>query len=86
MNACHRTAILVVHFIVGRAAVLVAKLGTRQSTLLYKGEWAYCTRSKTFKDKARLLLHSKAFGLKNFIILLKSVTENLKLYAFLRVP
>ena len=74
MNACHRSTILVIHFIVGSAAVLVAKLG-RRSALLYKGEWVYCTRSKAFKDKARLRLHSKGFGLKNFIILKKVVFE-----------
>ena len=64
MNACHRSAILVVHFIVGGAIALMAKLGTRQSASVYKGEWAYRTRSKAFKDKARLQLHSKNFGLK----------------------
>ena len=66
MNACHRSTILVIHFIVGSATVLVAKLGTRRGALLYKGEWAYCTRSEAFKDKARLRLHSKGFGLKKF--------------------
>ena len=88
MNACHRSTIFVVHFIVVGAAVLVAKLGTRRSALLYKGEWAYCMRSKAFKDKARLRLHSKAFSLKNFIILLKVLykAENLKLDELLRVP
>ena len=34
---------IVVHFIVGGAAVLVAKLGTRWSTSVYRGEWAYCS-------------------------------------------
>ena len=63
-NACHRSAILVVDFIVGGAAVLVAKLGTRRSALVYRGEWAYRTRSKAFKDKAKLQLHSKSFSLK----------------------
>ena len=58
MNTCHRSAILVVHFIVGGAAVLVAKLGTTWSAPIYRGEWGYCTRSETFKDKARLQLHS----------------------------
>ena len=58
VNASHKSAILVVHFIVGGAAVLVAKLGTRRSALLYKGEWAYCTLSEAFKDKARLQLYS----------------------------
>ena len=67
VNACHRSAILVIHFIVGGAAVLVAKLGTRRSTLLYKGEWAYWTRSEAFKDKARLQLHSKNFSLKQVL-------------------
>ena len=42
------SAILVIHFIVGDAAVLVAKLGTRQSALVYKGEWAYHMHSKAF--------------------------------------
>ena len=64
MNACHRSTIFVVHFIIGGVAVLVAKIGTRWSTLLYKGEWAYCMHSEAFKDKARLWLHSKGFGLK----------------------
>ena len=64
MNACNRSAILVIHFIVGGAAVLVAKLGTRRSASVYRGEWAYRTRSEAFKDKARLHLHSKSFGLK----------------------
>ena len=64
VNACHRSDILVVHFIVGGAAVLVAKLGTRRSTSVYRGEWAYHTHSEAFKDKARLQLHSKSFGLK----------------------
>ena len=72
VNACHRNTILVLHFIVGGTAVLVAKIGTRRNTLLYKGEWVYRTRSEAFKDKARLRLYSKVFGLKNFIILLKS--------------
>ena len=31
LNACHMSAILVIHFIVGGTAVLVVKLGTRQS-------------------------------------------------------
>ena len=69
MNACHRSAILVVHFIVGGAAVLMAKLGARRSALVYKGEWAYRTRSEAFKDKARLQLHSKNFS---FLIVLNS--------------
>ena len=61
VNACPRSAILVVHFIVGGVAVLMAKLGTRQSVSVYRGEWAYCTCSEAFKDKARLQLHSKNF-------------------------
>ena len=66
------SAILVVHFIVGDAAVLVVNVGTRQSALLYRGEWAYRMCSEAFKDKARLQLHSKNFGLKtNFVIVLK---------------
>ena len=64
MNACHRSAILVIHFIVQDAAALMAKLGTRRSISVYRGEWAYCMRSEAFKDKARLQLHSKNFGLK----------------------
>ena len=64
VNACHRSAILVVYFIVGGAAVLMAKLGARWSASVYRGEWVYCTRSEAFKDKARLQLHSKSFGLK----------------------
>ena len=64
MNACPRSAILVIHFIVGGAAVLMAKLGARWSTSVYRGQWAYRTCSEAFKDKARLQLHSKNFGLK----------------------
>ena len=64
VNACHRSAILVVHFIVGGAAVLMAKPGTRRSTSVYRGEWVYHTCSEAYKDKARLQLHSKNFGLK----------------------
>ena len=63
-NACHRSAILVVHFIVPDAAALMAKLGARRSASVYRGEWAYRTRSEAFKDKARFQLHSKSFGLK----------------------
>ena len=50
--------------IVGGATVLVAKLGTRGSASVYRGEWAYLTHSEAFKDKARLHLHSKSLGLK----------------------
>ena len=64
VNACHRSAILVVHFIVGGTEVLMAKLRARRSASLYRGEWAYHMRSKAFKDKARFQLHSKSFGLK----------------------
>ena len=64
MNACLRSAILVIHFIVGDAASLMAKLETRSSASVYKGEWAYRMHSEAFKDKARLQLHSKSFGLK----------------------
>ena len=63
VNACHRNAMLVVHFIVGGAAVLMAKLGARRSALVYRGEWAYRTCSEAFKDNARLQLHSKSFSL-----------------------
>ena len=48
-------------------AVLKAKVGTRRSISVYRGEWAYRTRSETFKDKARLQLHSKNFGLKQVL-------------------
>ena len=68
VNACPRSAILVVHFIAGSSAVLVAKLGTRWSASVYRGEWAYHTHSKAFKDNARLQLHSKNFGLKTSFI------------------
>ena len=64
VNACLRSAILVVHFIVRGAPVLVAKLGTRRSTSVYRGEWVYHMHCEAFKDKARLQLHSKSFGLK----------------------
>ena len=61
VNACHRSAILVIHFIVQDVAALMGKLGTRQSASVYKGEWAYHIGSEAFKDKARLKLHSKNF-------------------------
>ena len=68
VNACprrKRSAILVVHFIVGDAAAIVEKLGTRRT--VYRGEWVYRTSSEAFKDKARLQLHSKNFGLKQVL-------------------
>ena len=64
MNACPGSAILVVHFIVEAVAVFMAQLGTRRSPSVYRSEWAYRMRSEAFKDKARLQLHSKNFGLK----------------------
>ena len=48
VNACQRSAILVVRFIVGGVAALMAKLGTRRSASVYRGEWTYCTRNKAF--------------------------------------
>ena len=69
VNACPRSAILVVHFIVGAVAVLKAKLGTRWSISVYRGEWACRTHSEAFKDKARLQLHSKNFGLKQVLFI-----------------
>ena len=67
VNTCPMSAILVVHFIVGGVAVLMAKLGRRWSASVYSGEWAYHTRSKAFKDTARFQLHSKNFGLKQVL-------------------
>ena len=64
VNTSYRSAILVFRFIVRDAAALMAKLGTRRSTSVYKGEWAYHTHSEAFKDKARLQLHCENFGLK----------------------
>ena len=64
VNACPRSAVLVVHFIVGAVAVFI---GTRRSISVYRGEWAYLTRSEAFKDKARFQLHSKNFGLKQVL-------------------
>ena len=58
------SAIVVIHFTVGDAAVLIANVGTRQRASVYRGEWAYRMRSKAFEDKARLQLHSKNFSLK----------------------
>ena len=58
------STILVVHFIVRDAAVLMAKLGTRQSASVYRDKWVYHTHSEAFKDKARFKLHSKNFSLK----------------------
>ena len=66
VNACPRSTILVVHFIVVVfVAVFMAKLGTRRSASVYRGEWAYRTRSEAFKDQASLQLHSKSFTLKH---------------------
>ena len=58
------SAILVIHFIAGDAAVLMAKLGTRWSASVYRGEWACCMHSEAFKDRVRLQLYSKSFSLK----------------------
>ena len=38
MNACPMSAILVIHFIVGGIAVLMAKLGTRRSAFSVHAE------------------------------------------------
>ena len=38
VNACPRSAILVIHFIVGGITVLMVKLGTRWSASVYRGE------------------------------------------------
>ena len=67
VHAFSRSAILVVHFIVVGVAVFMAKLGRRRSASVYRGEWAYRTRSEAFKDKTRLQLHSKNFGLKQVL-------------------
>ena len=67
VNACPRSTILVVHFIVGGVAVLMAKLGTRWSVFSVQSEWAYRTSSEAFKHKARFQLHSKNFGLKQVL-------------------
>ena len=70
MNACPRSAILVIHFIVGGTAVYSWQSWEQDEVLsVYGGEWAYRTRSEAFKDKARLQFHSKNFDLK----LLKSI-------------
>ena len=58
VNACPRSAILVIYFIVGGIAVLMAKLGTRRSVSVYIDECAYRICSEAFKDKARLKLYS----------------------------
>ena len=60
VNACQGekgSAISVVHFKVGDAAVLMANVG-KDRVLQCRGEWAYYTCSKVFKDKARLQFHS----------------------------
>ena len=62
MDACPRRQRQCYISIVRDVAALVWKLGTRQSTSVYRGEWAYRVRSEAFKDKARLQLHSKSFG------------------------
>ena len=36
VNACYRSAILVIHFIVGGTAVLMTKLGKRQSASVHE--------------------------------------------------
>ena len=64
MNACPRSAILVIHFIVGGIAVLMEQ---DEVLSVYRGEWAYRMHSEAFKDKARLQLHSKNFGLKQVL-------------------
>ena len=64
VNACPRSAILAVHFIVGAAALFMAKL---RNISVYRGEWAYRTQSEAFKDKARLQLYSKNFSLKQVL-------------------
>ena len=46
------------------AAASVAKLGTRQSASVYRGEWTYHMRSEAFKE---LELQSKIFSLNNFV-------------------
>ena len=51
VKAFHRSAILVIHFIVRDAAALMAKLGTRRSASLYKGEWAYRMHSEALKTR-----------------------------------
>ena len=51
VNACPRSAILVVHFIVGAIAVHIAKLGTRRSISVYRGEWAYVRVAKHLKTR-----------------------------------
>ena len=50
-------------------AVLMANLGARRSASVYRGEWAYHTHSEAFKDKAKLQLHSKNFGLKQVLFI-----------------
>ena len=59
---------ILAHFIIEDTAALMAKLGTRQSTSVYRGEWGYRMCSEAFKDKVRLQLHSKNFDLKQLCI------------------
>ena len=61
VNTCHRIAILVVHFIVGGAAILMVNLGALQCTEV---SGHTIPVAKHLKTKARLQLHSKSFGLK----------------------
>ena len=72
LNTCPRSAILVIHFIAGGTAVLVAKLGTRRRASMYRGEWAYNKCSEAFKDNAMLQIHSKSFCLKEILIVLNT--------------
>ena len=61
VNGSPRSVILVVHFIVGGVPVLMEQ---DEVLSVYRVEWAYRARNEAFKDKARLQLHSKSFGLK----------------------
>ena len=80
MNACPRSVILVIHFIVGGVAVLMAKLGTRRSASVYRGEWAYRTRSKAFKTRLGSSFTVRLLALNNFLIVLNSFIRKILKY------
>ena len=67
VNVCPRSAILIVHFIVGGVPVLMEQ---DEVLSVYRGEWTYHTRSEAFKDKARLQIHSKNFCLQQVLFII----------------
>ena len=64
VNACHKSAILVVHFIVGGAAVLVVKKGQDRTLQCTEMSGRTVHVAKHLKTRLTLQLHSKGFSLK----------------------